>query len=109
VSKQAVLGVDVGGTKTLCLLVNNRRQIVAESKFKTAGGEGCDVFSRNLLKELKALAERAQKQRLELVGIGVDGRSQARYYQNIPQLALPGGISRSEIAPARLEAARSFG
>lgn len=61
----------MGGTKTLCLLVNSGRQIVAEAKFKTKAGEGCDVFSRNLLKELKGLADQARKQRFELVGIGV--------------------------------------
>lgn len=70
-SKPAVLGVDVGGTKTLCLLVSPSRRIIAQTKFKTAPGEGCDLFARNLVKELKGLAEHARKNRFQLAGIGV--------------------------------------
>jgi N-methylhydantoinase A/oxoprolinase/acetone carboxylase beta subunit len=35
-----VLGIDVGGTKTLCLLVDQKYEILAEEKFQTAPEDG---------------------------------------------------------------------
>jgi glucokinase len=70
--KQAAgLGIDIGGTKTLCLLVNEGRQIIESCKFKTAPHEGCKEFTQKLLEVLKTLNKTAQGNRYHLVGIGV--------------------------------------
>ena len=34
--KRAAIGIDIGGTKTLCALLNDRFEILEEVKFKTS-------------------------------------------------------------------------
>jgi glucokinase len=70
-SRAAALGIDVGGTKTLCLLVNNRSQPLGEVKFKTAPHEGRKAFTRNLLHAVTELKTKADERKLKIVGIGV--------------------------------------
>ena len=69
-AKRAVLGIDIGGTKTLCALVNESFRIVETVKFKTAPAEGKDVFVKNLLEAARSLARRANVDRLSLIGAG---------------------------------------
>ena len=69
--KRAVIGIDIGGTKTLCALVNEQFKILHEVKFKTAPQDGRSAFSKRLHKAVKELIANAEKQRLHLVGIGI--------------------------------------
>src|ERR1043166_852544 len=59
-SDPAALGIDIGGTKTLCLLVNNKLQVLKCIKFKTAPEKGVSRFRKKLLESAKALKLVAQ-------------------------------------------------
>src|SRR6266704_210248 len=69
--KSAVLGIDIGGTKTLCLLAGRDVNIVKEIKFKSAPEKGCKEFTENLLEAAKFLRETASDKGYDLVGIGI--------------------------------------
>jgi glucokinase len=68
--KRAVLGIDIGGTKTLLALVNEKFKILSEIKFKTEPAKGKELFLKSLFNAARELARRAKKQRLELIGAG---------------------------------------
>jgi glucokinase len=70
-NKTAAVGIDVGGTKTLCVLVDENCQLLEEIKFKTAPNEGRQAFTRNLLAAVKALEKKAGRQKLDIAGAGV--------------------------------------
>src|SRR5437763_113313 len=70
-SKAAALGIDVGGTKTLCLLVNSHCEPLEEVKFKTAPQEGRGEFTKNLLHAVIELKSKADDKKLKITGIGV--------------------------------------
>ncbi|HSU55580.1 MAG TPA: ROK family protein [Candidatus Dormibacteraeota bacterium] len=69
-SKPGAFGIDIGGTKTLCVLVDKRCRMVKAIKFKTAPDEGADKFGRNLVAALDQLKKVADQRNLELTGIG---------------------------------------
>ena len=69
--KAAALGIDVGGTKTLCVLVDKRCRILKEVKFKTAPREGPKEFTKSLLEANKNLEQAAHRKGYVLIGIGV--------------------------------------
>jgi len=69
--KLAVLGVDIGGTKTLCLLVDHKRRILGSAKFKTAPEAGPSKFKADLLRALKSLEGQAHASGRRLIGAGV--------------------------------------
>jgi glucokinase len=70
-SKTAAIGIDIGGTKTLCVLVNKRCEILKELKFKTAPQEGCDKFGEKLKESVTALRDSALAKKYKFAGIGV--------------------------------------
>jgi glucokinase len=70
-NKTAALGIDVGGTKTLCLLVDSHCEILEEIKFKTAPDEGRGEFTKNLLKAVTELRGKSDERGLRIAGIGV--------------------------------------
>src|SRR5207253_596269 len=65
------IGIDIGGTKTLCLLVDQRLSVIDSLKFKTCSAKGEKQFLRNLLKAVGALQKLSVEKRLTLVGVGV--------------------------------------
>ena len=71
-----VLGIDVGGTKTLCLLVNYKYEIIAEEKFQTAPEDGRKKFVKKLRSAGESLVKTAERKKMELraAGIAVAGR-----------------------------------
>ena len=69
--ERGVLGVDVGGTKTLCLLVDERYGILAEEKFQTAPEDGRKKFVKKLRAACLAVAEVADRKKIKLLGAGV--------------------------------------
>lgn len=69
--KPCTVGIDIGGTKTLCLLVSDRFQVVAEEKFKSAPEKGRDAFTKSLLGAMRKLSRRSQDEGLEIKAVGV--------------------------------------
>lgn len=70
-NKAAALGIDVGGTKTLCLLVDSHCQVLEEYKFKTAPAEGRKEFTGNLLQAITELKAKSDEKSLNIIGIGI--------------------------------------
>ena len=67
--KRAAIGIDIGGTKTLCALINERFEILEQIKFKTAPHEGRPAFEKRLKTAVQTLVRHAKDHKL--VGIGV--------------------------------------
>jgi glucokinase len=87
--KPAVIGIDIGGTKTLCVLADHRCRLLEKLKFKTAPEKGCARFSRELLGATERLAKTAEKRKLRLacVGVGCAGRvDETQTISNSPNL-----------------------
>ena len=58
--KPAAVGIDVGGTKTLCVLVDKNFRQLEEVKFKTAPEEGRNRFTHKLRNAVGALVTGAR-------------------------------------------------
>ncbi len=69
--KPAAVGIDVGGTKTLCVLTDKHFQILEEIKFKTAPDDGRNKFTRRLSESVTALMAGARERGFEVAAIGV--------------------------------------
>src|SRR5436190_3638004 len=69
-TKPVALGIDIGGTKTLCLLVDKDGRILRREKFKTAE-DGVDQFRKDLLRTVWSLRDYAQRKKFKLLGVGV--------------------------------------
>lgn len=67
---QAVVGVDVGGTKTLLALVDPHGGVQARRRMETPQ-RGPEDFVRRLAGELAALLQEAGRRREEVLGLGV--------------------------------------
>ena len=70
-SKSVALGIDIGGTKTLCVLVNRRCETLEVVRFKTASHEGLSKFKARLLEAVRSLEHTALARGDKLVGIGI--------------------------------------
>lgn len=69
--KPAAVGIDVGGTKTLCVLVDRRFRRLGEMKFKTAPHKGRAQFTRKLTESVATLVEAARAKGLNVTAIGI--------------------------------------
>ncbi|HEX4264299.1 MAG TPA: ROK family protein [Verrucomicrobiae bacterium] len=69
--KPATVGIDVGGTKTLCVLLDKHFQLLEEIKFKTAPEEGRHRFTRRLIDSVGALVNTARAKGLETIAVGI--------------------------------------
>ena len=72
----AVLGIDVGGTKTLLALFDSSFEVLAEDKFRTHPDKGgLEAFEKMLRASLDKLLREARRQNLEVryVGVGCAG------------------------------------
>lgn len=69
--KPAAVGIDVGGTKTLCVLVDRHFRKLEEVKFKTAPHEGRNRFTKKLKDSVGALVTAAKAKGLDVVAVGV--------------------------------------
>lgn len=79
--RAATIGIDIGGTKTLCALFDERFEAVAEEKFRTVPEKGgIRAFDRNLGAAVKALLAEAKRRRLAVhfVGVGCAGQIDLR-------------------------------
>jgi glucokinase len=70
-SRRASLGIDIGGTKTLCLLLDEDLKVVGEAKFKTDVSQGQKRFTAELLASIRQLKRLAKNKGLKLVGVGI--------------------------------------
>ncbi len=70
-SKRASIGIDIGGTKTLCILVDEDLQVLDEIRFKTEPGLGQKRFTSELVSAIKASKRTAQRKKLSLAGAGI--------------------------------------
>jgi len=69
--KPAAVGIDVGGTKTLCVLVDKHFKLLEEIKFKTAPEEGEHRFTRRVKDSVGALVNSARAKGLDVLAVGV--------------------------------------
>ena len=69
--KPAAIGIDVGGTKTLCLLVDRHLRRLGQAKFKTATEGGRNRFTRKLSQSVQALVTTARKRGFDVAGVGI--------------------------------------
>jgi glucokinase len=69
--KRGVIGIDIGGTKTLCALFDERYKLVEALHFKTAPPKGRRNFTERLTTSAQKLARVARRHKLELLGVGV--------------------------------------
>ena len=69
--KPAAVGIDVGGTKTLCVLVDKHFKLLEEIKFKTAPEEGEHRFTRRVKDSVGALVNSAKAKGLDVLAVGV--------------------------------------
>ncbi len=67
----ASLGIDIGGTKTLCVLLDQKRKVLTEVKFKSEPAKGCDRFLDRLIASAKTLIRKARREKLDVLGVGV--------------------------------------
>src|SRR2546423_1800721 len=70
-SKRCVLGIDIGGTKTLFGLFDERLRILDEMKIKTEAGKGEQAFLKNVSAAVGQLRDKASESRSRIVGTGV--------------------------------------
>jgi glucokinase len=69
--KPAAVGIDVGGTKTLCVLVDKQFRVRDQIKFKTVAEGGRSRFTRKLNEALGALVAGARAKGFEVVAVGI--------------------------------------
>jgi glucokinase len=69
--KRGVIGIDIGGTKTLCALFDERLKLLDKITFKTAPPKGRRNFSSQLTLATQKLVRAAKGPRLEVTGVGV--------------------------------------
>jgi glucokinase len=73
---RAYVGIDIGGTKSLLALLDERFEVLEEQKFRTHPEKGgVRAFDRALAKSVRALMAAARRRRLEVkvVGVGCAG------------------------------------
>jgi glucokinase len=68
--KPAVIGIDIGGTKTLCALFDQKFRLIEEVKFKTDPVEGRRTFVHQITKAIKHLLRAAREHKLDVLGAG---------------------------------------
>jgi glucokinase len=105
--KRGTIGIDIGGTKTLFALFDERFKVVEEVKLKTEADKGARAFTGKLTESVRALLRAAGKKGLSIraVGIGCAGsvdfrQGTMKFSPNIPFL---------EGYPLRLRVARLAG
>ncbi len=69
--KRGVIGIDIGGTKTLCGLFNQSFELLDSVTFKTDPASGLKKFTERLGTAAQRLARAAKRRKLELLGVGI--------------------------------------
>jgi glucokinase len=71
VPKRGTIGIDIGGTKTLFALFDERFGVLDEVKVKTEADKGEKAFTKKLADALRVLLRTAEKARVSVVTVGV--------------------------------------
>jgi glucokinase len=66
-----VIGIDLGGTKTLFALFDEKSHVLEEVKEKTHAEKGVEKFEENWKAAIKKLLSRADDEKIKVVGVGV--------------------------------------
>jgi predicted NBD/HSP70 family sugar kinase len=74
-SNRALIGLDIGGTKTFAVLFDDQCSVIDERRFKTEPARGDRVFERRLSRAIVELLESAatRNKRIVATGIGCSG------------------------------------
>jgi glucokinase len=70
-AKRATIGIDIGGTKILFALFDERFKVVEEIKEKTDAGAGEKRFTEKLTESVETLLKKAEKEGLQILSAGV--------------------------------------
>ena len=70
-SSRAVIGIDVGGTKTLFSLFDDKFRVLEKVKIRTPLDDGEKAFTKAIADGAEELAQKAKKKELTLLGVGV--------------------------------------
>lgn len=70
-SDRVSIGIDIGGTKTLVILADEKLEILAKEKFKTEPSLGQKRFSTELIAAVKNLKKVAKRKKLKVAGVGI--------------------------------------
>jgi len=79
--RRATIGIDIGGTKSLYALFDERFEVLAEEKFRSHPAKGgLAAFEANHAKAVGKLLREVRKRKLEIeaVGMGIAGRVDLR-------------------------------
>jgi hypothetical protein len=80
-SRNAAIGIDIGGTKTLYALLDQRFEVIAEEKLRSRWGDDpLAAFEKGLEGSIRALLKAARKRGLKVdyVGAGIAGQADYR-------------------------------
>jgi glucokinase len=96
--KKVVAGVDIGGTNTVCGLVDEKGKVISHTTFKTTDYPKVENFVTALVKVVKKLL--GTKKEYELAGIGI-GAPDANYHrgtiEHAPNLAWKGIVPLADL------------
>jgi len=70
-AKKGIIGIDIGGSKTLFALFDDKFEVVEEIKVKTQPEKGEKAFTDRLTENVNTLLDKAKRKDLALVGVGV--------------------------------------
>ena len=95
-ARRAFIGIDIGGTKSLFALFDEKFEVLSEEKFRTHPDKGGEkAFTREMAKAVRALLAEAKKQKrvVKVVGVGCAGDidMKAGVVKSSPNLTFLGG------------------
>ena len=67
------IGIDLGGTKILGALFDEKGEVLYKSKKKTKAKEGIEAVERQLFSLIDDLIKANKKEEIKAIGIGVPG------------------------------------
>jgi glucokinase len=68
---RAYIGIDIGGTKTMAVLFDDKFGVIEKRRFKTEPGRGDAIFERRLRGAVNNLLKTAKAERREVVATGI--------------------------------------
>src|ERR1700728_1016157 len=70
-SERALIGIDIGGTKTMAVLFDIKFGVIEKRRFKTEPGRGDAIFERRLRGAVNHLLKISKARRREVVATGI--------------------------------------
>jgi len=102
--RRATLGIDIGGTKSLYALFDERFEVVAQEKLRTHPDRGAEkAFTRGLKKAVGALLEEAERRGLRVRAVGVGCAGDIDMREGVVRSSPNIGFLRDYAFRARLE------